>query len=418
MMPKKMIEIPDSFFEIDGVRPEDWPDHPEVRAAVEWFRGRIGDGEWRRRRMAAAHRLYDLVVNGVQPGKSGRYFDERDTFAWYLFQAEAYVDHIWNYDPVFGARVVPVFAAIGRYLNLLSAVEGVDERVARMVGAERAQPNGPIFELLVAAAYARQGGAVSFVPEQPGATRSHDFDVTLNGRVLAVECKRMEVGDFGEREHLRVRELWGPTAAYLGSIDCSTLAQVDFLVPVATVPADYLTNKVKDWRLDPRRPLSWEDRVGRGRIAALDLRPLQMVLECGSASKAGPRPFLPQVIETKQLSQINWGFRPTPISTTLAAFDTVFEYLSMTRLGPALDADPHIAVGFVRAIRYVRRIARRADQPRERLDARRARQGGQKRRAVSVDSGACRTCGDGYGRHQAECVSVHVTLLKSLALMP
>jgi len=61
---------------------------------------------------------------------------------------------------------------------------------------------------------------------------------------------------------------------------------------------------------------------------------------CGSASKAGPRPFLPQVIGTKQLSQIDWEFRPTLISTTLAAFDTAFEYLSMTRRGPALDADP------------------------------------------------------------------------------
>ena len=62
---------------------------------------------------------------------------------------------------------------------------------------------------------------------------------------------------------------------------------------------------------------------------------------CGLASKAGPRPFLPQMIETKRLSQINWGFRPTPISITIAAFDTVFEYLSITWRGPALDADPH-----------------------------------------------------------------------------
>ena len=63
-------------------------------------------------------------------------------------------------------------------------------------------------------------------------------------------------------------------------------------------------------------------------------------LKRGSASNAGPRPFLPQVIGTKQLSQIDWEFRPTLISTTLAAFDTAFEYLSMTRRGPALDADP------------------------------------------------------------------------------
>ena len=30
-------------------------------------------------------------------------------------------------------------------------------------------------------------------------------------------------------------------------------------------------------------------------------------LACGSASKAGPRPFRPQVVGTKRLSQIGWG---------------------------------------------------------------------------------------------------------------
>ena len=49
---------------------------------------------------------------------------------------------------------------------------------------------------------------------------------------------------------------------------------------------------------------------------------------CGLASKAGPRPFLPQVTGTKPLSEIDWGSRPTPISTTLAAFGTIFEYVS------------------------------------------------------------------------------------------
>ena len=44
---------------------------------------------------------------------------------------------------------------------------------------------------------------------------------------------------------------------------------------------------------------------------------------CGSASKVGPRPLLPQVIGTKQLSQIDWGsarrrFRPPlPLLTRL-----------------------------------------------------------------------------------------------------
>ena len=212
------FEIPDDFFEFEGERTGDWPDSLDVRRAVEWFRSGIPADEWKRRRLAAAKRMYGLIINGTEPGESGRFFESRDSFGWYLFQAEAYIDHVWNYDPVFGSRVVPVFAAIGRNAELLRDVDGIEERIARMVGAERAQPNGPLFELLVAAAYRRAGGRVAFVPEQRGGSRKHDMDVAVDGRNYAVECKRMEISDFGEAERTRLRTLWGPCAAHLGQL--------------------------------------------------------------------------------------------------------------------------------------------------------------------------------------------------------
>jgi hypothetical protein len=262
---KKPIEIPEDFFDFEGKRPEEWPDNSDIRRVVEWMRGYIGETEWKRRRLAAARRVYHLIVNGAEPGTTGRFFDERDSFAYQLYLAEAYIDHIWNYDPVFGSRVVPVFAAIGRNFDFLLTVDGIEDRVRRMVGAEKAQPNGPLFELLVAAAYLRAGGKVSFVPERRGGPRTHDMDVELNGRVYAVECKRMEVSDFGEAERARILR--------------STFAEVGFLVPLADVRDDYLTRKTQAWLRDPSRPLEWDDAQGRGRIGPLDLRPLQAVLE-------------------------------------------------------------------------------------------------------------------------------------------
>lgn len=278
-MRDKPIEIPEDFFDFDGERPGEWPDNPDVRRAVEWMHSYIGEADWKRRRLAAARRVYDLIINGVEPDAIGRFFDERDSFAYQLYLAEAYIDHIWNYDPVFGSRVVPVFAAIGRNLDLLLTVDGIEGRVMRMVRAEKAQPNGPLFELLVAAAYLRAGGKVSFVPEQRGGPRTHDMDVELMGRFYAVECKRMEVSDFGEAERARARTLWGPSSAHLASILYSTFAEVEFLVPLADVPDDYLTRKTQVWQLDPSRPFEWNDKQGRGRIGPLDLRPLQNELE-------------------------------------------------------------------------------------------------------------------------------------------
>ena len=91
--------------------------------------------EWRARRLAVVRRIYGLTINGADPGSSGRFFDERDSFAYQLFLAEAFIDHIWNYDPIFGSRVVPVFAAIGRNFDLLQGVAGLGQRVTRMIGA-------------------------------------------------------------------------------------------------------------------------------------------------------------------------------------------------------------------------------------------------------------------------------------------
>jgi len=275
----KEFEIPEDFFNFDGERPENWGDNPEVRRAVEWIKGFIRPDDWRKRRLAAVQRVYRLIINGVEAGQTGRFFDERDSFAYHLFLAEASIDHPWNYDPVFGSRVVPVFAAIGRNVDLLKAVDGIEDRIVRMVGAEKAQPNGSLFELLVAAAYARAGGKVAFVPERRGGPRTHDIDVTMNGRAYAVECKRMEVSDFGETERSRARTLWGPSSAHLASILRSTFAQVDFLVPIADVPDDYLTRKTKTWELAPEKTFGWQDEHGRGSIRPLDLHPLRKELE-------------------------------------------------------------------------------------------------------------------------------------------
>lgn len=277
-MARTDFEIPEDFFGFDGERGEDWPDHPEVRRAVEWLRGAMPPDEWVERRLKAARTMYEPVVNGVEPGKTGRFFEPRDTFAWYLFQAEAFIDHVWNYDPVFGARVVPVFASLGRNLDLLKDVGGLDVRVARMVGEERAQPNGPLFELLVAAAYRRAGAGVEFVPEERGGERRHDLDATFPGRTYAVEAKRMEVSAFGDSERVRMRELWGPSAKRLAGELRSTFAQFWFHVPVADLPDDYVTKWIARWLGDPGRPLEWDDAFGNGRIVALDLAPIRSVL--------------------------------------------------------------------------------------------------------------------------------------------
>lgn len=270
--------FPTGFFDPPATRPDFWPDNPELRRAVDWFKSFIPEEDWIKRRENAARRLY-LSARGVaDPSGDGRFFDSKDSFGWYLFLAEALLDHIHNYDYVFGSRVIPVFQAIGRDLDLLLQIQGIEVRVRRMVGNERAQPNGSLFELLVAACYRRANGNVAFIDEQGGKTKTHDMDVILDGRTWAVECKRMEVGEYGQRERVGVGKLWEDGGKLLVGIEKNTLCHARFRVAIEKVSANYLMDKVKRWLASSQTSLSWDDATGWGTISELDLLPLQKVL--------------------------------------------------------------------------------------------------------------------------------------------
>lgn len=272
------LEFPPDFFDPPATRPDSWPDNPVLRRAVDWFKTFIPPEEWKQRRERAARRLYLTAMGRTDELSDGRFFDTRDSFGWYLFLAEALLDHVGNYDYVFGSRVVPVFQAIGRDLDLLLQVGGIEQRVRRMVAKDRAQPNGSLFELLVAACYRRAGAQVAFVDEQPGKAATHDMDVILNGQTWAVECKRMEVGEYGERERQQIGTLWHTCGQRLADIECSTLCRVSFRVELGSVPGNYLFAKVDRWLASGQSRMAWDDDISSGEISRLDMRPLQKVL--------------------------------------------------------------------------------------------------------------------------------------------
>jgi hypothetical protein len=272
------IELPPRIFGPPEHRDELWPDHPDLRKAVDWFKTFLPEGEWEVRRKAAFLRLHFSIM-GLRANPRGRFFDDADTFAWYLFLSEAFLNHVWNYEPIFGSRVIPVMVAIGRELEALKSVPGIDERVRRIVGSERSQPNGGLFELLVAAAYVRDGATVSFRAERRGVGRTHDIDVTIGGQEYAVECKRMETSAYGERERASMRELWRPANERLAVAGRSFFGSVDFHVPIFDVPDRYLIGRVREWMSSGMPSLLWEDEVARGAIGELDLDPLREVLE-------------------------------------------------------------------------------------------------------------------------------------------
>ncbi|WP_257385054.1 hypothetical protein [Tahibacter caeni] len=272
------IAFPEDFFTPPTVRPDEWPDDPDLRRAVEWFRSLMPRQQWVKRRENAARRLYQTTLGrNITDPKGTRVFDPNDTFGWHLFLAESHLDHIWNFEPIYGSRVVPVFRSIGRNIERLLDIEGSKKRVRKMIASNASQPNGTMFELLVAAAYSRIGAQVKFVDESK-TSKSHDLDILLKGVSWAVECKRMEVGDYTEQERLKIGSLWSNCTAFLEGVGANALCNVQFFVELSAVPSPYLKEKVDAWIESGRTSLEWADDISHGTISILDISPLQYVL--------------------------------------------------------------------------------------------------------------------------------------------
>jgi hypothetical protein len=253
---------------------------PDLKRAVEYFKSLMKPEDWVARRAAIAERLYQSLIGELEdPAGKGKFFDDRDLFDWYLFLGEAFTDHPWNYEVIYGCRVVPILIGIGRELDNLMRIDGFQERALRLVNEGRAQPNGLLFEMLVAAAYARAGAKVVLRPEAPGQSKSPDIDVDLKGKSWAVECKRLEAGEYADAERQRMRELWKDPCLLLLWDKRNSILDVDFKIELSDVPEDYLQQKVRRFVQGYRTSFSWSDRIAHGTISNLDIEPIKKELE-------------------------------------------------------------------------------------------------------------------------------------------
>lgn len=282
-------EFPPHMFERLPGEPFHYGDFPELSLGVAYFRDLMGKEEWETRREAAAWRFYrSLVGEQKDPTGEGRFYGLEDLFGWYLFLGEALTDHPQNYEVFYGSRVVPVLAAIGRNLELIPEIDGFADRALRLIGPEKSQPNGGLFEMLIAMAYARDGASVAFKPEERGRAKTHDLDVDVHGVSWAVECKRLEAGEYVESERARKRELWMPATQMIVPTGRSIYASVDFSVELSDVPDEYLTRYVAAFLRSGRENTLWSDEFASGIIGDLDLEPLQTALKVGHILYPGP----------------------------------------------------------------------------------------------------------------------------------
>ena len=164
-----------------------------VRIAYDWCRSFIPEQEWQARKSRIQEHLLGVrrprpISFAAEDFASVSVSDDR--FGWYLYLAETFLEATQSYEPIQGARVIPIFTQLGQHSVELSRIQGLRERFREIVSHERMNADQGLFEILTALMYARDGwSTVELIPKDRR-KKTPDIRVSGGSREFFIECKR------------------------------------------------------------------------------------------------------------------------------------------------------------------------------------------------------------------------------------
>lgn len=223
--------------------------------------------------------VFDAGRQAWAAGERGSIFDPKDGIAWYVFQAHAYAAARQDWFEPEAFRITPIFRRLGQLLPQLKSISGISDRIPRLMGAGKGQPDDGLFELLVAGAYkSRSWKVVEFVPEQPGVSKTHDITVSSGRRRWAIECKRVNRSGYEAAEYEHGLRLAKPVHDLCRERSRSLVTEVIYQVELSEVPDSYLAEHAEAFIDDPRCD-RWLDSLGQGQVRYIDWSHTRAVLE-------------------------------------------------------------------------------------------------------------------------------------------
>ncbi|MFC0320737.1 hypothetical protein [Olivibacter oleidegradans] len=212
-----------------------------AKRTLSWFIDILGQSEWERRRKLVVDYFKSLeTITLTEVDIQKRNIDTRfkpiavydDWMAWYMYLIESVLDRPGVDDPLQSARIYPFFSAIGRYIEPLKNMEGIDERLKVMLNEKQNKPDSTLFELAVAILYHRNGWKVKFLKEDRY-KKTPDFEVFRTGQSFWVECKRLaKVPEYAEKERREWQKRFHHLTNAMRIHDVSAHAEIIFKVPL------------------------------------------------------------------------------------------------------------------------------------------------------------------------------------------
>ncbi|WP_414953828.1 hypothetical protein [Caballeronia eucalypticola] len=214
-----------------------------LRRVFDAFVSQIGIENWLRRRDAieAEYQAFSAASIGLVDVPI---FWLEDTFGWYLYLCELTIARPHESPTYYSSRVLPFLGAIGRKLHYQASVRNLDAKLLETATERKREPDGLIFEILVALSYAELGFTVEFIPE--GSARTPDMRVEMHGDSFLVECKRMSSrSQYAVEEERLWRKQWEVAEPVVKNVSQWVWLDVVIHVELSTLEPNWLARKLE-----------------------------------------------------------------------------------------------------------------------------------------------------------------------------
>ena len=167
-------------------------------------------------------------------------------FANYLLAARDHLAKEPFLDTYTAARAITPIYTLGLSLEALREVKGADSKLRDLYRKPNAATDSIIFELLVAAAFARMGHDVSFIDETPG-KKTPDLRLYDQPMPIVIECKRRQpLNDYEKREFSVIRDVFAQLCAERKELGLVGELAINFTTEVVDLPAAGIVESVRD----------------------------------------------------------------------------------------------------------------------------------------------------------------------------
>ena len=167
-------------------------------------------------------------------------------FANYLVVANDHIGKEPFLDTYTAARAIPQICSLGLSLEALKEVKGVDSKLRELWRAPSGETDSRIFELLVAAAFARMGHNVAFI-EETAQEKTPDLRLYDNPVPMVIECKRRQpLNGYEVNEFSVMREVFALLCAQRRELGLVGELTIDFKQEIIGFPAAGIVESIRD----------------------------------------------------------------------------------------------------------------------------------------------------------------------------